>query len=363
MRASAATLLVLVVLLAPITAASCKRHQAEEETAPKISVHCVLPHTEAIDELIALRGRLEPPPGGDLPVASQVAGRLVSVAVREGQHIGRGDLVASVDDAPSRDGLRQAEAAVAQAVSAEVNANTTLERARAIVARGIAAKQELDDAVAHAEAAKASVSSARAAADLARRTLGRVQVHSSFDGIVTRIWRGPGAIVDGTAATPIVQLAAAAGIEFVADATDRDLSRVAEGQLAKGELSMGGADFTGVVRARSTALDPATGLGLVRIALDKADGTFPMGAFGRVVVTVRHRDAVLVVPTAALRGAIADGAEVALCEGGKAAIHAVKVGWRDATRFEPLEGLKPTDRVAIDHVLGLEDGTLLEEAK
>jgi RND family efflux transporter MFP subunit len=352
----------LIALFLPV-AASCRHHDAEEEAAPKIAVHCVLPHVEAVDETIALRGRLEPPPGGDLPVASQVPGRLVSVAVKEGQHIARGDLVASVDDAPSRDGLRQAEAAVSQAESAEVNANTTLERAKAIVARGIAAKQELDDAVAHAEAAKAGVSSARAAADLARRTLGRVQVHSSFDGIVTRIWRGPGAIVDGTAATPIVQLAAAAGIEFVADATDRDLARVAESQLAKGELSMGGAEFTGAVRARSTALDPGTGLGLVRITLDKTDGTFPMGAFGRVVVTVRHRDGVLVLPAAALRGAVADGAEVAVCEGGKAAIHAVKVGWRDATRFEPIEGLKATDRVAVDHVLGLEDGTALEEAK
>ena len=126
---------------------------------------------------------------------------------------------------------------------------------------------------------------------------------------------------------------------------------------------MGGADFTGAVRARSTALDPATGLGVVRITLDKTEGTFPMGAFGRVVVTVRHRDDVLVLPSAALRGAVADGAEIAVCEAGKAAIHTVKVGWRDAARFEALEGVKLTDKVAVDHVLGLEDGTLLEEAK
>jgi RND family efflux transporter MFP subunit len=268
-----------------------------------------------------------------------------------------------VDEAPSRDALRQAEAAQVQAESAEVNANTTLDRAKAIVARGIAAKQELDDAVARAEAAHASVASARAATDLARRTLGRVQVHSSFDGVVTRIWRGPGAIVDGTAATPIVQLAAATGVEFVADATDRDLARIAEGQSAHGELSMGDAEFTGTVRIRSSALDPATGLGLVRITLDKTDASYPIGAFGRVVITVRHRDAVSVLPATALRGAVADGAEVAVCHDGKAAIHTVKVGWRDATRFEPLEGVAPSDKVAVDHVLGLEDGTELIEAK
>jgi multidrug efflux system membrane fusion protein len=339
--------------------AACRHHDPPEE-APKVTVRCVTPHPEAIDEVVALRGRLEPPPGGDLPVASQVPGRLVSVAVREGQRIARGDLVASVDDAPSRDAVRQAEAGLAQAEATELNANTTLERARAIVARGIAAKQELDDAVARAESAHANVASSRAAVDLARRTLGRVQVHSSFDGVVTRIWRGPGALVDGTAATPIVQLAAAAGVEFVADTTDRDLLRLAEGQVARGELSMG-APFTGAVRVRSSALDPTTGLGLVRITLDKTETVYPIGAFGRVEITVRHRDGVLVLPTAALRGAVADGAEVALCHDGKAEVRKVSVGWRDATRFEALEGVAATDKVAIDHVLGLEDGTALIE--
>ncbi len=351
----------LAVALLSLAAFGCKRPPAEEE-APKVTVRCVAPEAEAIDETVALRGRLEPPPGGDLPVASQVAGRVVQVAVHEGQRIGRGDLVASVDDAPSRDALRQSEAALVQAQAAEVNAATTLERAKALVARGIAAKQELDDAVAREDSAKATVSSARAAADLSRRTLGRVQVHSSFEGVVTKIWRGAGAIVDGTAATPIVQLAATGGVELAADATDRELAAIAEGQSARVELSLDGAAFDGKVRARSTALDPMTGLGVVRVTL--ADVTaYPIGSFGRVVVTTKHREGVLVLPTTALRGAVLDGAEVALCKDGKAALKPIKVGWRSDTKFEVLEGLEKGDRVAIDHVLGLDDGTALEEAK
>jgi membrane fusion protein (multidrug efflux system) len=342
---------------------ACQKPSAEEEPAPKVTVHCVVPHIEAVDETVSLRGRLEPPPGGDLPVASQVPGRIVQVNVREGQRVARGDLVASIDDAPSRDTLRQAEAAVLQAESSEVNAKATLERAKALVARGIAAKQELDDAVARAEAARATVASTQAAADLARRTLGRVQVHSSFDGVVTRLWRGPGALVDGTSATPIVQLAAVAGVEFAADATATELAAIAPDQPAKGELAMNHSEFSGCVRARSSALDPATGLGVVRITLEAPPAALPIGAFGRVVVTTRHRDAVLLAPSGALRGAVADGAEIAICQDGKIALRTVKVGWRDASRFEPILGVTPTDRLAVDHVLGLEDGTLIAEAK
>ncbi len=353
---------VILVVAAAIAIGACKHAAPVEEEAPKVTVHCVVAHPQALDETVALRGRLEPPPGGDLPVASTVPGRLVQVAVKEGQRIAKGDLVASVDDLPSRDALRQSEAAVLQAQAAEANATTTLERAKQLVARGIAAKQELDDAVARADTAKATVSSAQAAADLSRRTLGRVQIHSSFDGVVTRIWRGSGAIVDGTAATPIVQLAATGGVEFAADATDRELAAIEEGQAAHVELSLGGDAIDGRVRARSTALDPATGLGVVRITLEKL-GTYPMGTFGRVVVTTKHRDAVAVLPTAALRGAVLDGAEVAVCKDGKASLRRVKVGYRNDTLFEPLEGLAADERVAVDHVLGLDDGTALEEAK
>jgi hypothetical protein len=69
------------------------------------------------------------------------------------------------------------------------------------------------------------------------------------------------------------------------------------------------------------------------------------------------------LPATALRGAVSDGVELAICKNGKAELHPVKVGWRDETRFEPLEGVESDDRVAIDHVLGLDDGTELIEAK
>lgn len=342
----------------------CKKSAPEEtEKATPIAVHCITPKSAAVDETVALRGRIEPPPGGDLPVASQVPGRIVGVSVHEGQRIANGDLVATVDDAPSRDALRQAEAALVQARAAETNAVTSLERTRALVERKIAARQELEDAVARADSAHAAVTSAAAAVDLARRTLGRVYVRSSFSGVVTRVWRGAGAIVDGTAATPIVQLAATSGVEFVADATETELAAIKEGQPVKGTLVSGGDELTGTVRARSSALDPATGLGTVRVALTASSDRVPIGSFGRIVITTAHREIALVLPATALRGSIADGAEVVICKEGKAELRAVKVGWRDDERFEVLEGLEADEQVAIDHVLGLDTDTPIAEAK
>jgi RND family efflux transporter MFP subunit len=341
---------------------SCHRATEAAKEPDPIPVKCVTPHAEAIDESVSLRGRVQPPPGGDLPVASQVGGRIVNVAVHEGQHVAKGDVIANVDDVSTRDAAKQAEAALEQAQSNEENAKRTLERAKALVARGIAAKQELDDANARAEAARAAVASATAGTDLAKRTLARVQVHSTFDGIVTRVWRGPGAIVDGTAATPIIQLASTNAVEFVAEATEEELGRVKEGQSVKGSFEASHAPFEGLVRARASALDPVTGLGVVRITL-AGDTTVPIGAFGQVSILTAHREGVPVLPAAALRGAVADGAQVAVCKDGKIELHTLKIGWRDDQKLEVLAGIAPTDKVAIEHVLGLDDGTAITESK
>jgi multidrug efflux pump subunit AcrA (membrane-fusion protein) len=117
------------------------------------------------------------------------------------------------------------------------------------------------------------------------------------------------------------------------------------------------------VRVRARALDPATGLGTVRVAVTKAPDGVLIGTFGRAVLQTGHRDNVPTLPSAALRGAVADGAEVAVCKDGKASLRPVKVGWRSEERFEVTDGVKPDEKVAIDHVLGLEDETPIAEAK
>jgi RND family efflux transporter MFP subunit len=354
-------------LAAALTSAGCKRPSASDEDkaeARTVTVRCVKPTRESLEETVSLRGRIEPPPGGDLSVASQVPGRVMSVAVKEGDRVAAGDIVATMDDTTTRDAARQTDAALAQARAAETNATATLERTRALVARGIAARQELEDATARATSAREGVAAAVAAADLSQRTLGRVQVRSGLAGLVTRVFRGPGALVDGTAATPILQLAATGGAELVCDVTQRELLLLAEGQPARGALAgEGAAALEGTVRARPRSLDTTTGLGTVRIALTSAGAQqLPVGAFARVVVTTGRHKGALLVPAGALRGSVSDGAELVVCAGDKAKLATVKVGYRDDKRVEIVAGLGPDDFVATDHVLALEDGTPIKRA-
>jgi hypothetical protein len=100
---------------------------------------------------------------------------------------------------------------------------------------------------------------------------------------------------------------------------------------------------------------------LVRVVIAGATPDIPLGAFGRIVITLSHRDRVTVLPAVALRGAVFDGAEVLVCKGGRVELRKIDVGFRDDTRVEVQKGIGPDDRVAVDHVLGLDDGTAVKE--
>ena len=341
--------------------AACQREEAVETPRPT-RVRCAAAVAAPVDEVLELRGRVEPPPGGDLPLASQVAGRILEVLVHEGERVTTGQVVASVDDAASKQGERQAQTALAQAKTAVANASAGMLRTEALVGRGISAHQELEDAQARVETEKQNVLAAEAGLELARRTLGRVQVRAAFPGLVTKLWRGAGAIVDGTAATPIAQVATSSSAEFVADVMERDIGKLVAGQPAELELVSMAGRLHGSVRTLSAQLDEATGLAQARIVLEPTSAPPLIGAHGRVRVIVKHRDNAMMLPASALRGAIADGAEVVVCDQGKARVRQIQVGYRDSERFELISGLESGAQVALEHVLGLDDGAELTVA-
>ncbi len=353
-----------VVLHAVLGAVSCKIRPIEEskpDEAKTASVVCVRVSRGELARSVELRGRVMTRPGSDLPVASLVAGKILIVKVEEGTRVKQGAVIAIVDDLGPRAAVGEARAALARAKSAKAEADSALARATTLQAAGIMSKGDLDTAEARVGAANAEVNAQEAAAGLASGTLGRVEVRSTFDGVVTKIWRGAGAVVDGTAATPIAQVAADAHLELVADATDPELALIEKGNDVVVELS--GRRIEGKVAALSRALDPKTGLGAARIALMASvdEPQVRIGAFGRARVKAKGLASALSIPRAAMRGAILDGADVATCDGGKVKLAHVTIGYRDETNVEVLSGLEASDRVALGDVLGLGDGTPITE--
>ncbi len=348
------TLLVLTGALA-----ACKPNEASHEV-PAVRVTCIAAKSGPWTDRVDLRGLVSAAPDKHALVSAQVPGRITKLLVREGDHLAKGGVIAELEHQPLDDVLIQSEAQVSQADAAVKNAEVARQRAEHLVDTGFGSRQQLDDANARYKMAVASATAARAGSAVSRRGVSRASVTSPIDGVVLRVFRRTGELVDGTSATAVAEIADPDALELTASPGAADIVRIARGQRAEVRFAiLGDAGVLGEVRAIAPAVDPITGLGTVRLGLVPRETQLPIGVFGEASISVGTRENVVTVPSEALRTGADGRPEVVVCDGSKARTRALQVGGRASGLVEIIDGLVSGERVVSDGALGLEDGAAI----
>jgi HlyD family secretion protein len=346
------------LVLALVAACHGSNEAEPAEQRPPAAVTCKPVAAGDVEDVVEVTGQIAPPPRLDAIVSSPVVGRIGQVAVEEGDHVAAGALLAVVEDPALPAGTIEARAQVASAQAAKTAADLELARQTRLVETGIASKRELDDARAKAATANAELDAAKAREGLANRQFARRELRSPHAGVVLHLYKRVGESVDGTAATPIAEVADVSVLELRAQVPPRALVAIKEGLPAQVHVLGVDAPVAAKVSRVSPAVDPTTLLGTVRVELASAE-KLPVGsaATGRII-TGTHRG--LVVPATALRRSMTGSDEIVVCEGKTARVRAVTVGQRAGTTVEIASGLKDGEQVVVDHVLGLDEGQALE---
>jgi RND family efflux transporter MFP subunit len=268
-------------------------------------------------------------------------------------------VLAEVDGRQARDAALQAKAAMAGAQAALVNATVTAERTSRLLEHGIAARQEVDDAQARLASARAAAAAAQSALDAADRNAAFATVRAPIAGVVLRTVRAPGDLLDGTPATPLLELGDPAFLNLLVSAVPRDLVELAVGQVGEARFeALPDKRYRVTVSTIAPMIDPLTGVGTVRLSFEGP--TPPIGLAGEAHLAAGESEA-LVVPSSALRGGASGGSELLRCEEGKLVVTPVVLGARDGAKVQIRAGLTAGQRFVERDVLGLEDGQVLEE--
>lgn len=337
---------------------ACHRPEVEPAVPPR-RVRCAPTTIGRAVEQLSLRGTVSPRLDRDANVSSQVSGTVASLEVREGERVLKGQVLARIDRGVLSDVVLQAEAAQSRAHAERVNAEATLERARGVFSRGISARQDLDDAVARAAAAQATETTADSALNQAQRQLGRAVVRAPFDGVVIRIFKKPGELVDGSPSMPVAEVADVEQLELTADAPANQLVRTAVGQPARVVISaLGPASIAAQVSTVAPSVDRGTGLGTLRVALTPRDLQVPLGATATVLIELAVRESAVWVPAQALRNHLGTTAQVIEC-GPIARVLAVEPGMRHDGLVEVV-GVDAGIEVVTEGLLGIKEGEPLE---
>jgi RND family efflux transporter MFP subunit len=231
-----------------------------------------------------------------------------------------------------------------------------LARNEDLVQRGIAARKDLEDARTESSVNAAALKQAQATLSTAKLQLSRTEIHSPISGIVVKRFVSGGEQVDGTAAAPLVEIANLAEVELDANVSASDLSSMKEGQSIRlTSASLPGKTFNGKIISISSAVDPTSNAGVVRIRIPNGNGDLRLGMFLGAQVPVETHAKALTIPPAAIYRGEDGGPRVFVVQGDAANVVPVTLGIEAPDRDEILSGVKEGDTIILTGGYGLSD--------
>ncbi len=269
---------------------------ARPEVAERVGIQTVAAETRPLADEVTAPVRLDFDPARLARISARVPGVVRSVAVALGARVRAGDLLLTLDSAVAA----ATRADVVSASTRVANAESALRRAREIRAAGVGSQADIEVAETAVAAARAELTSLRAASTLAGTGGGRaVQVRAPREGIVVRRSASLGQQV--TAEEVLVEVADLSQMWAMLDVPDAEAPRLEVGQRVT--ITMDGivTPFEAPLMWLSPVVDPHTRTVQARVELPNADGRLRANAFGRARVAVGSPQAGVVVPRDALQ--------------------------------------------------------------
>ncbi len=248
-------------------------------------------------------------------VRARVTGIVLKRVYKEGSDVKAGDVLFRIDPAPLEATLRAAEGQLGQAQATAHDAQLKAMRSQQLGAKGVLARQDVDDAVAVAAQAAAAVKSAGANVENAKISLGYATVTAPISGRAGRANITQGALVAPTDSNPLATVQVVdpiyanfsepmAEVERLRKAEKSGgLKRIAADQaqvrivLADGSVyaHLGSLDFTDL------AVDPTTGAVDLRALIPNPDHTLLPGMFVTIHLALATVHNAFLLPQSAIQ--------------------------------------------------------------
>jgi membrane fusion protein (multidrug efflux system) len=263
-------------------------------------------------------------------VVSEIDARVVAMPFREGQPVGKGTLLARLDDA-------QLKADFDRAAALRDQTEATFKRVKSVVEQGAGSAQDLDDAGAALKVAEANLA-------LARTRLAKARIIAPFSGIVGSKRVSPGAYL--RAGEVITDLAQVSELKVTFSAPERYLSKLKPGASVNvSTTAYGDYALVGRISVIDPVLDPATRTARVIARVRNPGGKFRPGMSANISAVLSERMDALTVPNEAV---FAEGNQTLVyVVGPDSTVSRVPVtlGTRLSDVVEVVDGLKEGARV------------------
>ena len=271
-----------------------------ESTAPRVTV--IVPQNEDVAGNVRVTGSIAAT--RDSPVGVQGSGgKVVSVTVKEGDYVRKGQVLARIDSSVQVQQVAQLRGSVEQARADLKLAESNLERAQALTERGFISTADIEQRQATRDSAAARVTVATAQLRASEAQLSQLSVTAPEAGLILTRAVEAGQVV-GPGSGALFRIAQGGRMELRAVIAEQDLARIDTGMGAA--ISVVGSDdvHRGTVTMVDPIIDPQSRQGQARIAVAAADGIRP-GAFATATIETGSTSRP-VLPESAVLGDVGD---------------------------------------------------------
>lgn len=339
-----------------------------------------------VEQNVLATGQLEA--SSLVSVGAQVSGEIETLAVKLGQRVAQGDLIAQINSLEQQNEVARAQAGLKK-IAAQITAKEASirvaelyhDRQRALHERGSATQEVLESAAADLEVLRAErqqleaeLTSAQIAVASAELALGRTQITAPIAGTVVAIVTEQGQTVNANQSTPtIVKLAQLDRMVVKAEISEADVIRVRPGQEASFSIL---GEPGQVFSARVRDIEPAPAAirdsdtisteaavyysGLFDV--DNPDHRLRIGMTTEVSIQLARAEDVLILPSAALGRRNGDGSYTVMVYNpatGASAPRQITAGLNNNITAEIVAGLNEGEHVlASGAAAGLDRATV-----
>ncbi len=288
--------------------------------------------------------------GADVKVGARTPGKVVELPINVGDTVDQGQVIARIEQDDLVAKVKLQEAILAEAEAEEKRLRNDYERDKQLSVSSSISSQQLDKSEALYEMAKARTQKARAELDYWKAQLSYATIVAPIKGIVASVNTMQGeTVVTGLNAPTFIRIIDLEHLEVLAYVDENDIGKAQVGQDAVFTVAAHPAtEFKGKV----TSIYPAATTQdnvvyyITSINVDNREGKLRPDMTANVQIFIEQRKGVVTVPH---KGVKREGTLrfVFVVNKGLPEKRFVKVGLRDQSYMEILDGLKEGDLVVI----------------
>lgn len=289
-----------------------------------LPVEAMLIKGETISNAIEVTGTILP--NEVTEIRPEISGRLVTLNLREGNIVRKGDLLAKIFDGDLQAQLKKLK------VQLQI-ANKTEERQRELLRINGISQQDYDLSL-------LAVNNLQADIELTEVNIARTEIRAPYAGRVGLKRISPGAYITPANILSTISEMDKLRVEF--SIPEKYSSEVVPGLDVR--FSIEGSDkiYNAVIAARESSVDETTRNLTVRADIRDEDKYLVPGSFAKVRIILGKDDDAIMIPTQSVIP-VARGKQIIVLNGGQIEFRNIKTGVRDSARVQVLEGLTPGD--------------------